>query len=87
MRFVTKKIKEQNSDTIICFIFEDDDKKSEVLKYVDELSNSEITKQIYEYKCREMAKTLSPDLPADSRHLVSVIVHATPHASRRRAIH
>ncbi len=50
MRFVTKKIKEQNSDTIICFIFEDDDKKSEVLKYVDELSNSEITKQIYEYK-------------------------------------
>ena len=48
MRFITRKIKEQNSDTIICFIFENDNKKSETFKYIDELSNGLLSKQIYE---------------------------------------
>ncbi len=50
MRFVTKNIEELSSDTLICFIFEDDDEKSELFKYLDNLSNGQLSEQIFDYK-------------------------------------
>ena len=50
MRFVTKNIEELSSDTLICFIFEDNDEKSELFKYLDNLSNGQLSEQIFDYK-------------------------------------
>ena len=38
------------SDTIICFIFEDEDKRSEIFEYLNKMSNNELEKQLFEYK-------------------------------------
>ena len=50
MRFLTKKINDMKSDTIICFIFENETKKSDLFEHLNKLSNNELEKQIYEYK-------------------------------------
>ena len=50
MRFLTKKIQENESDVIISFIYEDFNEQSDVFKYLNKLSNNELAKQIYEYK-------------------------------------
>ena len=50
MRFLTKKINESKSNTIISFIYEDSKQESEVFKHLNTLSNGELAKQIYEYK-------------------------------------
>ena len=50
MRFLTNKIEENTSDTIISFIYEDTRVKSDVFDYLNNLSNGELAKQIYEYK-------------------------------------
>ncbi len=50
MRFLTKKINDMKSDTIICFIFENETKKSDLFEHLNRLSNNELEKQIYEYK-------------------------------------
>ena len=50
MRFLTKKIEENNSQAIISFIYEDYKNNSDVFNYLDKLANGELSKQIYEYK-------------------------------------
>ena len=50
MRFLTNKIEENTSDTIISFIYEDTRVKSDVFDYLNNLSSGELAKQIYEYK-------------------------------------
>ena len=50
MHFLTKKIQEQNSDTIICFIYENNANKSETFKYLNELSNGALCEQINKYE-------------------------------------
>ena len=50
MRFLTKKIEENNADVIISFIYEDFKATSEVFNYLDKISNGELSKQVYEYK-------------------------------------
>ena len=50
MRFLTKKIEENASSTVICFIFENDTSKSQLFECLDNLSNNELSKQIFEYK-------------------------------------
>ena len=50
MRFLTKKIQEENSDVIVSFIFEDENEKSDVFNYIDKLSNHALCEQIYKLK-------------------------------------
>lgn len=50
MRFLTKKISEMKSDTIVCFLFENETKKSELFEHLNKLSNNQLEKQIFEYK-------------------------------------
>ncbi len=50
MRFLTKKIKEENSDIIICFIYENEEKRSDVFEYLNNLSNNVLCEQIYKFK-------------------------------------
>ena len=46
MKFQTKNIQEMKSDTVICFLFEDFNKKSSLFEYLNELSNNELNRQI-----------------------------------------
>lgn len=50
MRFLTKKPEEIEAQNAILFMFEDDDKKSDFFNYLNELSNGNLQKQIFEYK-------------------------------------
>ena len=50
MRFITKKIEEMTADTVVIYAFEDIKNDSELFKYLDNLSNNELTKQIYKFK-------------------------------------
>lgn len=50
MRFLTKKINENDADIVVSFIYENSKTKSEVFKYLNDLSNNELSKQIYDYK-------------------------------------
>ncbi len=50
MKFQTKKIDELTSSCTIIFIFEDNDEKSNLFNKFDELTNGELSKQIYDYK-------------------------------------
>ncbi|MBR5304061.1 MAG: leucyl aminopeptidase [Candidatus Gastranaerophilales bacterium] len=50
MRFLTKNIKENTSDIIITFIYENQKTSSELFEYLNELSNGELAKQIFEFK-------------------------------------
>ena len=50
MRFLTKKIEENSSSTVVCFTFEDEKSTSHLFSCLDNLSNNEISKQIYEHK-------------------------------------
>ena len=51
MKYQTKKIDEFNSDTVVCFAFEDYNKKSELFEYLNKLSNDELKNQ-FEYGLR-----------------------------------
>ncbi|MBR3605829.1 MAG: leucyl aminopeptidase [Candidatus Gastranaerophilales bacterium] len=48
MRFLTKKIEENTSSTVICFIYEDVEEKTQLFDCLDNLSNYQLSKQIYE---------------------------------------
>ena len=50
MNFVTEKIEQTKAGLIICFMYEDESKKSELFEYLNKLSNNELQKQIYEFK-------------------------------------
>ena len=50
MRFLTKKIEEFTSDTIICFFWEDYKPKSNLFDYLNKLSNNQLLNQIETYK-------------------------------------
>lgn len=50
MRFLTKNIKENSSDIIISFIYEDSNIQSETFKYLNKLSKGELEKQIFDFK-------------------------------------
>lgn len=50
MRFLTKKIKENTADIIVSFIYENKKTDSILFDYLNELSNGELNKQIYDYK-------------------------------------
>lgn len=50
MKIVTKNIDEFNSNYVICFTYENNSKPSELLCYLDGLSNGNLLKQILEYK-------------------------------------
>ena len=50
MRFLTKKIDENNSDITIIYAFENCKNDSELYKYLNEQTNGELEKQIYQYK-------------------------------------
>lgn len=50
MRFLTKKIDENNSDITVTYIFENCKNDSELYKYLNEQTNGELEKQIYQYK-------------------------------------
>ena len=50
MRFLTKKTKEFTADTVICFVWEDYKTDTELLKYLNSLSNGELMNQIETYK-------------------------------------
>ncbi len=50
MRFLTKKIAENASSTVICFVYEDVEEKTQLFDCLDNLSNNELSKQIYEHK-------------------------------------
>jgi P-type E1-E2 ATPase len=50
MRFLTKKIEEITADTLICFMFENQDNKSELFEYLDSLSKKQLSTQLHEYK-------------------------------------
>ncbi len=49
MRFLTKKIDELEADTFICFVWEDDESKTKLFQHLNELSNGELMRQVYEY--------------------------------------
>ncbi len=50
MRFLTKKINDMKSDTIVCFVFENETKRSDLFNHLNKLSDNQLEKQIYEYK-------------------------------------
>ena len=50
MRFLTKKIEENASSTVVCFVYENDDSRSQLFDCLDNLSNNELSKQIFEYR-------------------------------------
>lgn len=50
MRFLTKKIEELSSDTLICFVWEDYKQTSDLFNYLNNLSQGELIKQIETYK-------------------------------------
>ena len=50
MRFLTKNIQETQAGVVVCFIFEDDDTRSELFCHLNKLSNGELEKQIYTNK-------------------------------------
>ena len=50
MKFITKKINEITSGTIICFMFENESFRSELFNKLDELSNGFVTNQINKLK-------------------------------------
>lgn len=50
MRFLTKKIEENDSSTVVCFIYEDEKTQSSLFKYLDKISNNELSRQLYENK-------------------------------------
>jgi len=72
MRFLTKKIEENNSDVIISFIYEDFKSESEVFNYLDNLSNKELSKQIFEYKTIKgaLAETFKFSLNKDKKAII-----------------
>lgn len=49
MRFLTKTPEDFESDTIICFIYENQKTESKLFKKLNELSKNELKKQIFEY--------------------------------------
>ncbi len=50
MRFLTNKIEDLTSNSIVCFIFENDQNKTDLFNHLDKLSNNELSKQIYDYR-------------------------------------
>ncbi len=46
MNFQTKAINDLKSDTVICFLFDDDNYKTPLFEYLNELSNNDLEKQI-----------------------------------------
>ncbi len=50
MRFLTNKIEQISSNSAVCFIYENDQNKSDLFNYLDKLSNNELSKQIYDYR-------------------------------------
>ena len=50
MRFLTKTTENFEADTVICFIYENDDTQSKLFKKLNKLSNEELKKQVYDYK-------------------------------------
>ena len=50
MQFLTKKTQEFDSKSAVLFVFDEDDKRSELFNYINELSNNELEKQIFDYK-------------------------------------
>ncbi len=49
MRFLTSKIKENKSNVIVTFLFDGDNQRSSLFNYLNELSNNELYRQIFEY--------------------------------------
>lgn len=72
MRFLTKKIQENSADVIVSFVFEDNNEKSEVFNYLNELSNSELEKQIFEYKInsRSLGETFKYSLNENKKAII-----------------
>ena len=50
MKFLTKTLKNFDADTVVCFIFENDENQSNLFKELNKLTKDELRKQIYEYK-------------------------------------
>lgn len=50
MRFLTKKISDNSADIIVTFIYENQKTTTDVFEYLNNLSNGELAKQVYEYK-------------------------------------
>ena len=50
MRFLTKTSEDFQADTVICFIYENQQSQSKLFKKLNELSKNELKKQIFEYK-------------------------------------
>ena len=72
MRFLTKKIEQNESDVIVSYIYEDAKNESEVFEYLDKLSNNELSKQIYEYKTIKgtLAETFKFSLNKDKKAII-----------------
>lgn len=68
MRFLTKKISEISADTIVFYTYEDKKNESELFHYIDDLSNGQLSKQLYEYKtikgslCETFKLSINKDL-------------------------
>ncbi len=50
MKFLTKTIENYEADAVICFVYENSQNQSPLFKKLNEQTNNELKKQIFEYK-------------------------------------